>query len=778
MRRTHIGGRRAAFSALALLLVILIGTTASAGAAATETQQVRGVDTDAIVFVNRQNVVYGIDLVSGLEWPITPPELTVVRADVSPDGSTLAFHSTGPNSFGDLYLIDTDGNNLRRMDLLPHKLHEVFWDSTGERVYFDINPLDSLAEPFQIASFDLATETIAYHTPEHVDARLIGARPGVLAYWELGSGGEATFVHMDPATDTVIARRSAVGPSQAKLNADGSQAIYATAGEGVLVLDLGGADPAATQLQADGVISWPRLSPDGRWAAFTHAQVLVAIEIANPSNRLELTDRASITSIINELWLPDSSGLLFATTAFGEMQVVHAPLDGNAVATGHLGLSFRAVEGSEGGASIASEPDGAVDSTPEPEPEPESAFLPAEPCELDGGPDRDCDGTIDWEDAFPDDPAETDDLDRDGIGDNADRDRDGDDHLNDADAFPDDPDEWADTDGDGIGDQREAWEHRSSLELKNRAANAGLVDADGDGRWDADIDEDDDGYHDAIDPDPTRPPAVACWTPSTTPELLPVGPEHSDYDGDGEPDSTDQDLDNDGVVTEQELEDLRWYHGDGDQDSDGIPDAEDFDLDGDGYDNGADQFPFDDREWIDFDCGGLGDNSDPDDDDDGVFDEMDAFPLSNYEWFDSDGDGIGNRLDADDDNDGTLDSEDDFPTDPNATTDTDFDGIPDSIDPDDDNDGVPDAQDAFPLDWLYSADADGDGEGDFEADPELTAIVEQALGLRDANGIPVITSRPTSARYDSGGADVPWGLIRILFVWPLIFFGLRKSRQS
>jgi len=106
--------------------------------------------------------------------------------------------------------------------------------------------------------------------------------------------------------------------------------------------------------------------------------------------------------------------------------------------------------------------------------------------------DRDGDGHPDVSDAFPDDPNEWSDLDKDGIGDNSDpdrdgdgisneyetqagtnpndatsvppdrdhdgipdsldNDRDGDGHPNNQDAFPDDPAEWSDLDKDGIGD--------------------------------------------------------------------------------------------------------------------------------------------------------------------------------------------------------------------------------------------------------------------------------------------------------------------------------------
>lgn len=57
-------------------------------------------------------------------------------------------------------------------------------------------------------------------------------------------------------------------------------------------------------------------------------------------------------------------------------------------------------------------------------------------------PDRDGDGVLNEDDAFPDDPTETTDSDNDGVGNNSD-------------AFPYNPTETADSDGDGYGDNEE-----------------------------------------------------------------------------------------------------------------------------------------------------------------------------------------------------------------------------------------------------------------------------------------------------------------------------------
>ncbi|MGQ0733782.1 MAG: PxKF domain-containing protein, partial [Acidobacteriota bacterium] len=59
-------------------------------------------------------------------------------------------------------------------------------------------------------------------------------------------------------------------------------------------------------------------------------------------------------------------------------------------------------------------------------------------------------------DAFPLDPRESVDTDRDGIGNNADLDDDGDGVPDTTDAFPLDPSESVDTDGDGVGDNADS----------------------------------------------------------------------------------------------------------------------------------------------------------------------------------------------------------------------------------------------------------------------------------------------------------------------------------
>jgi len=65
--------------------------------------------------------------------------------------------------------------------------------------------------------------------------------------------------------------------------------------------------------------------------------------------------------------------------------------------------------------------------------------------------DDDNDGYPDADDMFPNDPAEWNDTDQDGIGNNIDPDMDGDGVNNTDDMFPLDGSDWLDTDGDNIG---------------------------------------------------------------------------------------------------------------------------------------------------------------------------------------------------------------------------------------------------------------------------------------------------------------------------------------
>jgi len=206
----------------------------------------------------------------------------------------------------------------------------------------------------------------------------------------------------------------------------------------------------------------------------------------------------------------------------------------------------------------------------------------------DSDGDRDGDGVDDSEDAFPDDPNESSDLDGDGIGDNADTDRDGDGINNDYevqsgtdpnDATDTPPDLDADGIPDSLDDDRDGDGVANTLDVFPDDASES-TDLDGDGVGDnADTDRDGDGVDNTLDAFPDD------------------AGESADLDGDGIGDNADPDRDGDGISNTYE-EQTGFDPNDAnstppDLDNDGTPDSLDNDRDGDGVDNDVDSFPDD-----------------------------------------------------------------------------------------------------------------------------------------------------------------------------------------
>lgn len=157
-----------------------------------------------------------------------------------------------------------------------------------------------------------------------------------------------------------------------------------------------------------------------------------------------------------------------------------------------------------------------------------------------------------------------------------------------------------------------------------------------------------------------------------------------------------------------------------DTDMDGRPNSSDPDIDGDGVLNGDDAFPVYLAESLDSDGDGTGNNADGDDDNDSFEDTVDAMPLdpnfskdmdsdgtADENDDDVDGDGVGNNqevflatdaLNSDTDSDNVNDKNDEFPLDSNETIDSDGDGVGDNADDDIDGDGIPNSSDRFPYD--------------------------------------------------------------------------------
>ncbi|MCG5644949.1 YDG domain-containing protein [Flavobacteriaceae bacterium LSUCC0859] len=239
------------------------------------------------------------------------------------------------------------------------------------------------------------------------------------------------------------------------------------------------------------------------------------------------------------------------------------------------------------------------------------------------------------------------DEDKDGIPDCFDKDKDNDGVLDEEDAFPLDKNEWTDSDADGIGNNAdEDDDNDGQLDVDEIACGSDPLD-----NASLSPDFDQDNIPDCVDQDSDNDGVL------NSNDAFPLDPtEWTDTDLDGIGNNTDEDDDNDGYLDLDELEcnsnplDVNDLPGDLDQD--GIPDCKDNDMDGDGCINTQDVFPRDPSECEDTDGDGLGNNVDVDDDNDGVIDQDDAFPQDPGESKDADGDGIGNNADPDDNNDG------------------------------------------------------------------------------------------------------------------------------
>ena len=284
-----------------------------------------------------------------------------------------------------------------------------------------------------------------------------------------------------------------------------------------------------------------------------------------------------------------------------------------------------------------------------------------------------------------------------------------------------------------------------SIDIANVTENEDAIDTDGDGIPDAsDPDDDNDGIPD--DEEGVK-----------------------DSDGDGIPDSKDSDSDNDGIPDDEEgTEDTDGdgipNYKDDDSDNDGVPDVDEGngDNDGDGIPDSQDP---DSTGTKDTDGDGIPDASDPDDDNDGISDEEEG--ANSIPLIDTDNDGIPDYKDDDSDNDGVKDIDegsgdedgdgvpDSQDSDSTGTKDTDGDGIPDASDTDDDNDGISDEEEG--ANNVPATDSDNDGIPDYkdeDSDNDGFKDIDEGNGDSDGDGIPDNQDSDSTGTKDSDGDGV------------------------
>ena len=381
--------------------------------------------------------------------------------------------------------------------------------------------------------------------------------------------------------------------------------------------------------------------------------------------------------------------------------------------------------------------------------------------------DSDEDGVIDPEDAFPNDPIETEDTDGDGIGDNADSDDDGDGYTDDDEVLAgsdpkDDSSVPADNDNDGISDVTDTDDDNDGLSDTDEAlvgTDPENPDSDNDGVLDgAEVgsdasnprDENGDGVADVFTPtNDSDHDGLSNYVET----LIGSDPTRRDSDGDDFRDDEElavtlagSDADNDGIDDAMDADSTGAADRDGDgiadfalrdTDGNGTPDLLDTDSDADGIDdltetlNDTDDDGIADVRDSDNSLGSGDSDSDAlpdvfeccgDADQDGVPNYMqsdsdsdsipDGYEAGIISPADDDGDGYDNRYDADINGDGVVDNGPDADNnglrDDWLPLDTDGDGQPDYADTDSDNDGVSDEDESL-FGSALTDDADGDG---------------------------------------------------------------------
>ncbi|WP_405608882.1 T9SS type A sorting domain-containing protein [Polaribacter sp. Asnod1-A03] len=308
-----------------------------------------------------------------------------------------------------------------------------------------------------------------------------------------------------------------------------------------------------------------------------------------------------------------------------------------------------------------------------------------------------------------------------------------------------------DTDGDGILDQLDLDADNDGIP---DVVEAGGTDENGDGRADNFEDDDNDGFNDDVDGDPTNALATGTDTSgaNTANVLITTGADangdgkpdtypNGDFDGDGILNQLDLDSDNDGILDVVEA-------GGIDTDRDGIADNY-TDGDNDGFNDTVDGDPIN-ALAVGADTAGTNTTNalvvtGSDEDNNGA---PDAYPNG-----DSDNDGDLNFLDIDADNDGIPDNIEGqttigyiAPSGINITdvngngvddnyesgttiglnpvnTDIIADNIPDYLDSDSDNDGIPDIEENGDVNTLSGNDSDGDGLDDAFDDNDDSSIL-------------------------------------------------------
>jgi Tol biopolymer transport system component/uncharacterized protein YjdB len=110
-------------------------------------------------------------------YPVLSDSSTDIQAAFSPDRTRIAFSSSRGGSY-DLYVMDADGRNLRRLTSEPGDEGEPTWAPDGSRIVYTLTPKDNPPQLFSIR-------------PDGTDQRALTSTPGGNSSADVSSDGRS-----------------------------------------------------------------------------------------------------------------------------------------------------------------------------------------------------------------------------------------------------------------------------------------------------------------------------------------------------------------------------------------------------------------------------------------------------------------------------------------------------------------------------------------------------------------------------------------------------------
>jgi TolB protein len=251
---------------------------------------------------------------------------------VSPDGKRVAFTSWRDGN-GEVYLVDQDGKNLRRLTHSPSGEQEASWSPEGSGIVFRRAMGDSASIVAMIV--DGLRERVMF-SGNNRQFPMVSPDGHQLLFGIWKPSGPTIFV-----SDVDGTREHEVASGmQATWSPDGSQIVFvAPVSDRSLRVFIANADGSnRRQLsQADGLHEYPTWSPDGKRIAYfastrgTHDAVIRIVNI-DGTNDVAITTHTRPYLDETPSWFPDGKRLAIQSDRDGVMRVYIIAVDGTELA--------------------------------------------------------------------------------------------------------------------------------------------------------------------------------------------------------------------------------------------------------------------------------------------------------------------------------------------------------------------------------------------------------------------------------------------------------------